>query len=334
LNRTLKLAAGVLVSAVCVWWSMRDVRLAEVGHALRQANYFGFAAVMATTLIGFWIRAVRWGSLIHEPRPIRPGSLFGATMIGFMANNVLPLRLGEFIRPWALARRERLSKTTLFATVVVERAIDMVTLLVIFGISVLVHPISSATEAGRMTQAGATVLVTACAGLTVFVIALERSEKLARAVIDRLSAPFPPSLRGRAVRALEHFVKGLGLFRDLPRVLWVFALSFGMFGVIVIGLAAGMWALGIVVPWYAGLVMLVITAIGIMVPAAPGYIGTMNLACIAGLAIFGVGKERAVPFSWFYWAGQWLPVTLLGLYYLHREGLTLRSLGRMQEGSA
>src|SRR5947199_335907 len=216
-------------------------------------------------------------------------------MIGFMANNVLPLRLGEFIRPWALARRERLSKTTLFATVVVERAIDMVTLLVIFGISVLVHPISSATEAGRVTQAGATVLVTACAGLTVFVIALERSEKLARAVIDRLSAPFPPSLRGRAVRALEHFVKGLGLFRDLPRVLWVFALSFGMFGVIVIGLAAGMWALGIVVPWYAGLVMLVITAIGIMVPAAPGYIGTMNLACIAGLAIFGVGKEPAVP---------------------------------------
>jgi len=140
---------------------------------------------MASTLIGFWIRAVRWGSLIHEPRPIRRASLFGATMIGFMANNVLPLRLGEFIRPWALARREKLSRSTLFATVVVERAIDMVTLLVIFGISLLVHPISSETEAGRMTQAGASVLVTACAVLTVFVIALERSEKLARAVIDR-----------------------------------------------------------------------------------------------------------------------------------------------------
>src|SRR3989442_5359401 len=255
-------------------------------------------------------------------------------MIGFMANNVLPLRLGEFVRPWALARRERLSKTTLFATVVVERAIDMVALLVIFWLSLLVHPISSEPEAGRMTRAGAGVLVFACIGLTAFVIALERSEKLARAVTERLSAPLPPRVRGRVGAALEHFVRGLRLFRDPPRVLWVFTLSFAMFGVIVIGLAAGMWALGIVVPWYAGLVMLVITAIGIMVPAAPGYIGTMNLACIAGLAIFGVGKELAVPFSWFYWAGQWLPVTLLGLYYLHREGLTLRSLGRMQEGSA
>jgi uncharacterized protein (TIRG00374 family) len=334
LKRTLKLAVGILVSVACVWFSMRDVRLIEVWRALKQANYIGFAAVMASTLIGFWIRAVRWGSLIHEPRPIRQASLFGATMIGFMANNVLPLRLGEFIRPWALARREKLSRSTLFATVVVERAIDMVTLLVIFGISLLVHPISSETEAGRMTQAGATVLVIACAALTVFVVALERSEKLARAVIDRLSAPLPPHLRGRAGRALESFVKGLGVFRDLPRVLWVFALSFVMFGVIVLGLAAGMWALGIEVPWYAGLVMLVITAIGIMVPAAPGYIGTMNLACIAGLAIFGVGKDLAVPFSWFYWAGQWLPVTLLGFYYLQREGLSLRSIGRMQEGSA
>ena len=334
MKRTLKLAIGIGVSIFCVWLSMRDVRPAEVLRALSQANYFGFAAVMATTLIGFWIRAVRWGSLIHEPRPIRSGNLFGATMIGFMANNVLPLRLGEFIRPWALARRENLSRSTLFATVVVERAIDMVTLLVIFWISLIVHPISTQTEAGRMTRAGVNVLVMGCAALIAFVIALERSEKLARAVIDRVSAPLPAHVRGRAGRALENFVRGLGLFRDLPRVLWVFALSFVMFGVIVLGLTAGMWALGIDVPWYAGLLMLVITAIGIMVPAAPGYIGTMNLACIAGLAIFGVGKERAVPFSWFYWAGQWLPVTLLGLYYLQKEGLSLRSLGRMQEGPA
>jgi hypothetical protein len=65
-----------------------------------------------------------------------------------------------------------------------------------------------------------------------------------------------------------------------------------------------------------------------MVPAAPGYIGTLNLACVAGLALFGVGKELSVPFSWFYWLSQWLPISLVGLYYLRREGLTLKSLGR------
>jgi len=333
-SRTIKLAVGILISGVCVWISMRDVRPAEVWHSLRQANYLGFVAVMGITVLGFYLRAVRWRSLIASPRRISTGSLFSATMIGFMANNVLPFRLGEFIRPWALARREQLSKTTLLATVVVERAIDMLTLLAIFGVALVIHPISGDTVAGRMTRAGATVLVIACVALTVFVIALERSEKLAQAVIRRLAAPLPARMRDRVGAGLEHFMRGLGLFHDLPRLSWVFMLSFAMFLSFAVGLNVSMWALDLAVPWYAGLVMLVITAIGIMVPAAPGYIGTLNLACIAGLALFGVGRDHAVPFSWFYWAGQWLPVTLLGMFYLNREGLSLRSLGQMQEGAA
>jgi hypothetical protein len=95
-----------------------------------------------------------------------------------------------------------------------------------------------------------------------------------------------------------------------------------------------MWSMHLDVPWYGGLLMLVITAIGIMVPAAPGYIGTLNLACVAGLALFSVGKEVAIPFSWFFWAGQWLPITLTGLWYLRREGLSLGAITHAQEAPA
>jgi len=327
----LQLAAGIVVSVVAVWFSMRDVDPAAVWRALRAANYLGFAAAVATTLFGFWLRALRWRSLIAVPRRLPLDSLFSATMIGFMANNVLPLRLGEFVRPWALARREGLSRSTLFATVVVERAVDMITLLAILGIALLVHPISAATEAGRMVRAGAGVLVATCAVLTVLVVVLERQPRLAHAVVGALSSPLPEGIRGRVAGILTHFVEGLGLFRDLRRLGWVLLLSFLMFGVVVLGLQASMWALRIDLPWFAGLIMLVITAIGIMVPAAPGYIGTMNVACIAGLALFRVGKDLAVPFSWFYWASQWAPVTLVGLFYLQREGLSLRSLGQAQD---
>jgi uncharacterized protein (TIRG00374 family) len=332
-KRWLQIGIGVAISAVCLWLSMRDVDPRAVGYALSKANYLGFAAAVATTIAGFWLRAVRWRSLISSPRRLGIGSLFSATMIGFMANNVLPLRLGEFVRPWALSRREGMSKSTLLATVVVERAVDMLTLLVILGIALFVHPISAATEAGRMTRAGAGVLVITCIALTVFVVVLERQPRLAHAAITRLASPLPERARERVSGMLLHFVEGLGLFRDLPRLSWVFLLSFFMFGVVVLGLAASLWALGIHLPWYAGLVMLVITAIGIMVPAAPGYIGTMNVACIAGLALFGIGKEMAVPFSWFYWASQWAPVTLVGLICLQREGLSLATLGRAQEST-
>ncbi len=132
--------------------------------------------------------------------------------------------------------------------------------------------------------------------------------------------------------ALERFLEGLGLFRDLGRLSVVFALSFAMFLCFAVALSVTLLSLNIHLPWYAGLDMLVITAIGIMIPAAPGYIGTLNIACTAGLALFGIGKVQSVPFSWFYFFSQWLPITAVGLVYLNREGLSLRSLGEARTG--
>ncbi len=334
MKRALQLFAGLAISGVCVWVSMRDIHVAEVWSALRRASLPGFGAAMALTITGFWMRAIRWRSLISSPKRLGTGSLFSATMIGFMANNVLPFRLGEFVRPWALARREGLSKTTLLATVVVERAIDMLTLLIILGVALAVYPLRGDTEAGRMVQAGAGVLLALSLALTAFVIALERQPRFAHAVIGWSTGMLPPSPRRRVVRALDHFLEGLGLFRDLPRLTGVMLLSLAMFLTFSLALSVSMWSMGIHLAWYGGLLMLVITAIGIMVPAAPGYIGTLNLACVAGLALFHIGRDVAVPFSWFYFASQWIPITVVGLYCLNREGLSLRSLGEASTGGA
>ena len=331
MSRTIQLLVGIVISAVCLWFAMHDVRPREVFDALKQANYLGFVALIALTLFGFWLRALRWRWLLTTSKPVALDPLYSATMIGFMANNLLPLRLGEFVRAWALGRSTGVSKSTVFATVVVERVIDMITLIAIFGLAMVVHPIGEGTEAGSMVRKGATVMVLASVGLTAFVVMLERQPKLVHAMLRLLSTRLPAAVRDRIVTALDHFIDGLALFRDVPRLLWVFFLSFLMFGVFALCLSVSMWAFRIEAEWYAGLIMLVITAIGIMVPAAPGYIGTMNIACKVGLALFGVGAERSVPFSWFYWAGQWIPVTLVGLFYLRREGLSLASLGKVQD---
>lgn len=328
--RALQLTLGLVISAVCVWLSMKDMRIAEVWAALRQANYMGFVGVCMVTLFGFWLRAIRWRLLIRSPQRISTDSLFSATMIGFMANNVLPFRLGEFIRPWALSRREKLSKSMLLATVVVERAIDMLTLLAILAISMLIHPVTESTEAGRLVQGGAKLLLAACLLLTVFVVVAERNRPLAMRLIGLL----PERLNTRVAKLADRFLDGFSLFRDFGRMLKVFLLSFVMFLCFAVALTISMWSLSITVPWYAGLLMLVVTAIGIMVPAAPGYVGTLNIACVAGLALFDVGKAQSVPFGWFYFFSQWLPITAVGLFYLNREGLSLRSLGQAQESGA
>ena len=331
MSRGAQLALGLVVSAFCLWLAMHDVRPGEVLRSLRQANYLGFLALAVLTVLGFWLRALRWRWLFSGGRPIGLSSLFSATMIGFMANNLLPLRLGEFVRAWALGRREGLSKTTVFATVVVERVVDMIALIVILGLALWIHPLAEGSDAARLVRRGATVLIGGGLAMLLFVVVLERRPAMAHALVRLATAPLPERLRGRAGAMLDHFVDGLALFRDLPRLAWVFLLSLVMFAVVAVGLTASLWAFDIPAPWYAGVVMLVITAIGIMVPAAPGYIGTMNVACKVGLRLFGIGPVLSVPFSWFYWAGQWLPVTLVGLYFLRREGLSLASLGRVQD---
>lgn len=334
MKRPLLFALGFLISAVCVVWTLREVHPSELWAALRASRGLGFFALMLLTLVGFWFRALRWRWLIRSPRPVGVASLFSATMVGYMANNLLPLRLGEFVRPWVLARRERLSRSALLATIVVERVVDLITLLLIFGIALMVHPISSDSLAGRLTNRGAGVLLVMCVVLTAVLIVVERTPRLMAALIRMATSRLPAAAAERVAQSLHHFVDGLTLFRDLPRLAWVFFLSFVAMGFFTLCLTASMWAMHLDVPWYGGLVMLVVTAIGIMVPAAPGYIGTLNLACVAGLALFAVGRQAAIPFSWFYWAGQWLPITLVGMWCLRREGLSLGTLTHVDDDAA
>jgi uncharacterized protein (TIRG00374 family) len=334
MRRALQLALGIAVSALAVWFSMRGVSVPEVWKAFTRANPWMFVGVMALALGSFWVRALRWRSLLAGGRAMPLDSLLSATMIGFMTNNVLPFRLGEFVRPWVLARRERCSMSMALATIVVERVVDMLALLAILGFTLLLHPIRPGSEAAKLTQAGAGTLIVLTLGLTLLLVALERMPGTSHRLIAWVGRRLPARHRDRVVQALEHFLDGLGLFRDVPRLLWVFLLSLVLFGCFGVALQLSMLAFGLHLPWYAGLLVLVISAFAIMAPAAPGYIGTMNLACVAGLALFGVtNRDLTNSFSWFYWTAQWLPVTVAGLLYLRREGLSLRSLDRIGEGA-
>src|SRR5262249_51000725 len=211
LSRGLQFTIGLVISGVCLWLAMHDVRPAPVLAALGPANYLALAAPIVATLLGFGIRPFRWRWLLTTPEPLPIDPLYSATMIGFMANNLLPLRLGEFVRAWALGRRVGLAKTTVFATVVVERVVDMIALIAIFGITMLVHPIGEGTDAGRLVRRGATLMVIGAAALTLFAILLERQPEEARGLVSWVTSPLPERLRRRLAAMLDHFVDGLAL---------------------------------------------------------------------------------------------------------------------------
>ena len=313
----LQLAIGLALSAALIWLSVRSLDLREVMRALAAANWIWFLPICGLTLLAFWIRAVRWGWLLKSVKPIGASSLFSATMIGFAANNLLPARLGELVRPWALGASEKISRSSVFATVIVERVVDMFCILVFLGVSLILHPAPPVIQ-----NAGLGALVVNLL-LLIGLVVIERNPAHA----DRLAAWFqrvlPPKIGPKVASLLRNFAGGLGVFRHGPGLFWVTVYSLLMFLVTALGLTACMAAFALHLPWYAGVVMLVVTAFGIMVAPTPGYLGAIQYACVLGLSLFGVNRTTAFSFSLYYHLTQFLPITVVGLYYLGRQGLSL-----------
>jgi uncharacterized protein (TIRG00374 family) len=312
-----QLALGLGLSAVLIWLSVRTLDVAGRGARARRRELAVVRADLPGDAAGVLDRALRWGWLLRSIKPIGVPSLFSATMIGFMANNLLPARLGELVRPWALGTRERVSRSSVFATVIVERVVDMFCILVFLGLALLLHP---APPVIRNAGFGALVVNLA---LLVGLVAIERNPAQADRLAAWCASHLPPAVGPQVARLLRNFAAGLGVFRHGPGLAWIAAYSLLIFGVTALGLAICMAAFRLDVPWYAGIVMLVVTSFGILVAPTPGYLGAIQYACVLGLSLFGIDRTTAFSFSLYYHLTQFLPTTLVGLFCLGRAGLSL-----------
>jgi glycosyltransferase 2 family protein len=320
-------AIGLLISAVFLYIAFRKTDLGVLGHHLATANYVYLVPASLLTVAALWVRAMRWGLLLHPLKRIAPGTLFSATSIGFMCNNVLPMRLGEVIRAFVIRRSTGVKASAAFATIVVERLFDLFSMIGIFGVLLLFAPFQN-----REFKAGA--LLACLAGLVVLaglVFYHARPAPMERWVGHLL----PSRVRDRVIGLLRSFGQGLTIFRDPPRLLGVGVLTLVMWLMIAIVIkicfaSARLEVGGLTLPATSSLVVLVVIAIGVMVPSGPGFVGTMQAAAVLGLAIVGyTDRDRALSFSILYHATQWFPIVLVGLVYLIKENLSLAQVRQL-----
>jgi len=298
------------------------VDLPELGRQLAATQWIWVVPAVAVAPLGLWARARRWRYLF-PPGPEPPG-LVPANMIGYMANNVLPLRAGEFVRVYIAARRlaaQRDGSLTnsmwlVGATVVVERLLDSLTLVLILGVLILIIPVPAALE-----YAAAIVLavdVVAAAALVTLALAPD----FARRLLARLTRR-RPALERRTERGLAMILLGLEGIRApahrLPLLGWTvvaWALS-----------ATGAWALlramHLDLPFVAGWTVMTFVGFGISIPSAPGYVGVWHAAAVLALSIFVVGQATAFGYALLYHASQFVPITLVGWLFLVREHVSL-----------
>ncbi|MGH7277393.1 MAG: lysylphosphatidylglycerol synthase transmembrane domain-containing protein [Candidatus Rokuibacteriota bacterium] len=308
------MAAGAAISVALFAYLLWSVDLRELAAQLRQTRWGWLALAVALAPAGLFARAARWRYLF-PPHAEAPG-LVPAVMIGYMGNNVLPLRAGELVRVYVVARRWRQGFWTVVATLVVERVLDSLALVLLLAALIFVIPVPVALEwAAAVLLAVDVVAVAALAA-----VALRPDG--ARRLIDRLMERWP-ALRQRIGTTLETFVRGLDGIRTRAHILPLTAWTLVVWAIPALAAWASLRAVNLELPWVAGWAVLVFVGIGISIPSAPGYVGVFHYAATLATGIFGVSPAAAVGYALVYHASQFVPITLLGWLYLMKEGMTL-----------
>jgi hypothetical protein len=308
----LGIVAAFAISGTFLLLAFHNVDWAGTRRALLGANYVLVLLGAMVGLGGFIVRAFGWKFLLAPVEHLSGWRLFPPVAIGYMANNLLPARLGEFARAYVVGKREGVSKSAALATIVVERLFDALTLLVILAVVSLSLPFAPWVGRGGILVAAAILTLS----LALALVATKTDWALR--VIDFVLRPFLPGMAVRTKSWLCNFVFGLDIKHHYPTFIlalactvlrWTFEACIYLSAIYALRLADQ-------VPILGALVVMVAVNIACMMPQAPGFVGAVQIACVEALGMFGVDRESAVAYSFLVHAAFFLPITLIGIFCL------------------
>jgi hypothetical protein len=318
---------GLALSVLFLYLFLRNVDLREIWRAFHSVNYLYTVPIMAVNVFTIWFRAVRWRRLLNPIKKIALPELFKTTAIGFMANNVFPARIGEVLRAFLLADKAGISKSTSLATIVVERLFDGFAILLLFLVVLVFlpfpeHPVSGLSP-GQIKTVGLFSLLFALLVLAVLVLLRFHNQSTNRFIGWCLN-PLPVRLAARIRGLIDSFVTGLEILRRAKDILIVKMLSLFLWIVLSLSVYLLFRGFGFPLSLLEAFFLEIVLVFGVSIPSAPGFIGTWHWACAAGLIYLGVEPNQAKTFAILNWLCYFVPVTLLGLLVLWREGMSLK----------
>ena len=316
---------------------LRHVDLWRVAADIVQARPAWLVLSVVAAFGNLVIRAFRWQYLLEPLGNVSYANAFRATAVGFAANSVLPARAGEVIRPYFLARHEQMSATGAFATIVLERLLDTVTVLVLLASFVLVFGrgmiAANPTVFRAVEWAGILAAVGALGALVVLFVLAGDPARLGRAMA-RLERVAPSALAALIASVSEKFAVGLGAIRRPSRLLVALAWSFPLWLSIALGIWAGAVAFNIDVPFTGTFLLMALLVVGVAVPT-PGAIGGFHEAFRLGATMFyGAPNDAAVGAALVLHLISIGPSLLLGLLFAAQDGLNLSGVRRLAEASS
>lgn len=321
-QRWLFLITGSVLSLFFLWFAFQDLHLGEVWDAIRTGRYIWLLPAVTVYFISVWFRSWRWKFLLRGSPSLSTARLFSIVTIGYMGNNLLPFRLGEVLRAYILWRKEGIHGGTTLTTALLERLFDGLTLVCFLLFGLLFLPLSAFL--GRLVMVASGVFFGA---LMLFLFLAIHPDRLRRWVQGVLHALAFSRLRPPLLHFLEGVIAGLEGLRRAQDVLVLF------------GITVWIWLLETLKYWLVSFAFdLHIGYIGVMVmggavnlltalPSLPGYIGTFEIG-IKILQGMGVPAAAAGSYILTLHAILLVPVTLLGLLFMAKEGIPWAEIGK------
>ncbi|MCX6639014.1 MAG: lysylphosphatidylglycerol synthase transmembrane domain-containing protein [bacterium] len=293
------------------------INLDELGKVLASAHYGWLLLGVAMLLVSLFFRAERWRILLKPVHSqIHYWPVYSAMNIGYMINNILPLRMGEFLRAYFLGKAEGISKSSALATVVVERLLDMMAALVLLGISIFLFPFPDWIRDGLFYVGGAVVL------LIGFLIALLVNTTWTLKLLGQCLFFLPHKLRDRIISVAASFTSGLEILRSAHHYLAILSYTGILIVCYLFSVFLTFLAFDLVSPQYpmiylhpilASVVLLIIVTIGVGLPSAPGAVGTFHGIVALGVSLLGVPPEISMGVAITLHLANYIPLTALGL---------------------
>jgi glycosyltransferase 2 family protein len=274
---------GIAISAVALFVVVRGLNLAAVGDVLGTANPAWLAGVAACIMLDLLCRSVRWQVLLAPIRHVPIPRTLAYLLIGYLANNVLPARLGELVRSHYLGDREGISRTTTLGTVVVERVVDTAALVAIASAAILLLHVRGIVASAVLLGLGLTGLLVVGLAFALVAHRLPYADRIL-AAIERWPT---------AIRVAGKLRGGLAVASRPRTLLLAIAWSLAAWGATVVAFAAAGHAVGIELTWGQAALLAAGTALATAIPAGPANLGTFELAAVRIADVFGIAGERA-----------------------------------------
>ena len=344
MTKSYKFWLALLITVAFLVFFFAQLDFSDTWRNLRSANYGPIIPAITLYFAALYFRSYRWQFLLGPIKKVPVTHLYPVVIVGYMANNILPMRLGELVRVFYLDRKQSINKAASLGTVAIERVFDGLTLLFLAGISSLFLPLIDLLEglAGGigLNWFGLTFLMsTPFLAVATFMILGSYYPQRLKDLIVVMTKLLPRIVSLRINNLAGMFVDGLEILRGPQKVLLVFIFSIpvwlmecGMYYLIAISFGLN----NFVTPAeLIGLSILLtsVSNLATSIPTAGGGIGTFEASAVATLILLDIDANVAGAYIIVLHAALLLPVTFLGLIYIWFDKVSIFSLAKQSSSN-